>query len=426
MQRIGHYEVLGVLGEGHFGAVYLAQGEVPGRGPSRSRTRRVAIKQLRGEWTMRAFETLVREFELLERVKHRSLCRVYEFLDRECAVVMEHVEGVTLRALLDAWAAAGERLWADAVLEIGCEIADCLYQAHATPGASGEALLLVHRDIKPENVMLTATGEVKVLDFGLARVDDGVRDVGVKGTPLYMAPEQARGEAVGHRSDLFGLGLVLYELLTGRPGYPLPSGDRDSQIEEVMGRIERADLGRELAALRRDQPKIAAVLERLLAPRPEARPDDGHVAMLELRRCVGKRGALAEFAAYTFGPTGPLAGSGLYPPQASAGRGGGADMMSGDSAGPTEAQVAPSMSKSDPPRPPRPGSGRLLAPSPRPAPARGRVQLRGRRRVHRPRRRCTRPGAPPRLRLPRRPSASGPPGRPCRWCRSTRKTRAPP
>ncbi|MEQ1567723.1 MAG: serine/threonine-protein kinase, partial [Myxococcota bacterium] len=313
---IGRYEVLQALGEGYFGVVYLARGEVPGKGPRGSRSRTVAIKQLRGEWTQRGFETLVREFELLDRVKHRSICRVFELLDREAAVVMEYVEGATLRRVLEAHEAAREPIWPDAALEIGIELADCLYQAHATPGPSGAPLNLVHRDLKPENVMLTPTGEVKILDFGLARIDDGARDAGVKGTPLYMAPEQARGEPVDHRTDLFGLGLVVFELLTGAAAYPVPSRDRDSVIDGLMGRIERAELASELARLDRAHPAAATAIRHCLAARAADRPEDGHVAMLELRRAVGRRGALAEFAAYTFGPLGPLgapAGSGGSP-----------------------------------------------------------------------------------------------------------------
>ncbi|MEQ1506754.1 MAG: serine/threonine-protein kinase, partial [Myxococcota bacterium] len=356
-ERIGRYRVIRALGEGHFGAVWLAEGEVPAKGARSARSRWVAIKQLRGEWTMRAFETLVREFELLDRVKHRSLCRVYEFLDRECAVVMEYVEGNTLRQVLDAYAEGGEPVWPDAAYEIGCEIADCLYQAHATTGVNGEPLLLVHRDVKPENVMLTPTGEVKLLDFGLARIDDGVRDVGPKGTPLYMAPEQARGEGVEHRTDLFALGLVVFELLTGRPAYPIPTRDRDSEIEALMGRVQRADLGAELAALRRTAPDAADALARCLAPRPADRPEDGHAVMLELRRRVERRGALAEFAAYTFGPLGPLTTKGVgaavaraspraklgHPSSGSTGGPAGpvADMMSR----PSEPEPAPTMSK---------------------------------------------------------------------------------
>ncbi|MCA9494495.1 MAG: serine/threonine protein kinase, partial [Myxococcales bacterium] len=191
--RIGRYAVIRELGAGSFGTVWLCEGQVPRRGGRSSRRQQVAIKQLSGEWTLERFETLVLEFELLERVKHRSLCRVHEFLDRENAVVMDYVEGVTLRVLLERLAAEGGAVPVDAALEIGAEIADCLYQAHATPGPTGQPLGLVHRDLKPENLMLTPSGEVKVLDFGLAQRGDVRRDAGVMGTPLYMAPEQALG-----------------------------------------------------------------------------------------------------------------------------------------------------------------------------------------------------------------------------------------
>jgi serine/threonine protein kinase len=308
--RIGRYTVLEALGEGHFGAVWLAEGEVPGKGPRGGRFKKVAIKQLRGEWTMKGFETLVREFELLQRVHHRSLCKVYEFLDRESAVVMEYVEGATLRQVIEAFEGAREPVWPDAALAIGGELADCLYQSHATPGPTGEALGLVHRDLKPENVMLTPTGEVKVLDFGLARIDDGVREHGVKGTPLYMAPEQARGGTLDHRTDLFAVGLVIFELLTARAAYPIPSRDRESVIDALMSRIERADLGSDLHALKRSFPRAGEVVASCLEADPASRPGDGHVLLLELGRCIEHKGALAEFAAYAFGPVGPLASRG--------------------------------------------------------------------------------------------------------------------
>ena len=258
---------------------------------------------------MRAFETLVHEFELLERVKHRSLCKVYEFLDREMAVVMELVEGATLRGVLDALQGHGEALWPEAVLEIGCELADCLYQAHATPGPDGEPLSLVHRDIKPENVMLTPTGEVKLLDFGLAAIAQD-RDEGVAGTPVYMAPEQARGQDVDHRTDLFAVGLLMYELLTGSPVYPVPEEDRGSTIDALMERIEAAQIQPEIQEGLRQLPRLSGVVTRALHSDPEQRPADGHVLMVELRRCRGPeaRGALAELCGYVFGPEGPIGG----------------------------------------------------------------------------------------------------------------------
>jgi len=289
-----------VLGEGHFGTVYMGRGAVPSADGGRSdRARRVAIKQLR-VWSMGGFETLVREFELLGQVRHRALCRVYEFLDRDMAVVMEHVDGCTLRDVMDAMAGCKETVWVDAVLVIGIELADCLVQCWSAPGPNGP-LGLVHRDIKPENIMLTPGGGVKLLDFGLAAFDEPF-EPGVQGTPLYMAPEQARGDHVDHRSDLFSLGLVLHELLMGAPSYPIPTQDRESRILDLLERVERADLEEELASLRAAHPRVGEVVARCLARDPKARPVDGHELMLDLKRCgSATRGdPLADFAVYYF------------------------------------------------------------------------------------------------------------------------------
>ena len=220
---IRNYEVVRKLGGGRFGEVLLAVGEVPGRGLSAGKRRLVAVKKLRDRSNPEAAKLLMQEFALLDQVKHRGIVRVFEYVEEEHAVVMEAVNGVDLRTVLDECDKSREVIFTEAVVELACEIADALYQAYTTPGDNGEPLRLVHRDLKPENVMLTPQGEVKILDFGLARVinaefarEDPSR---IRGTPIYMAPEQARGEGVDHRTDLFALGLITYELLMNRPAY---------------------------------------------------------------------------------------------------------------------------------------------------------------------------------------------------------------
>jgi len=300
---IGDYRVSRRLGWGTFGTVYLASGRVPLPSGERSEPRLVAIKQLR-EWSMSGFETLVREYELLGTVRHRTLCTVYEFLDRDLAVVMEYVRGVTLRQLLDALAARNETMWSDAALLMGIDLAEALYRAYASPGPRGEPLGLVHRDIKPANVMLTVDGGVKLLDFGLAATDRAadIDELGVQGTPLYMAPEQAVGDGVDHRTDLFALGLVLYELLVGRAAYPVPSVERESRIGPLLERVQRAEVDDELAVLATTHPRVKAVLARCLAGDPADRPEDGMELMRDLRRCVSAADGdpLVDYAAYVF------------------------------------------------------------------------------------------------------------------------------
>ncbi|MBT3218924.1 MAG: serine/threonine protein kinase, partial [Proteobacteria bacterium] len=298
-EKIGKYQIARELGSGHFGTVYLAWGEVPNRG---RKQRWVAIKRLNDSADRKARQTLIHEFALMEQVKHRSLVKVYEFLESEYAIVMEHVHGVTLRQVLDQCSILGTPVFAEAAAEIGCEIADCLYQSYVTPGKSGKPLHLVHRDIKPENVMVTPNGEVKVLDFGLARVGRlDPRKAGTVGTPLYMAPEQALGRPVDHQTDLFATGLLLYELLMNRPAYRVEKLSLE-EIDGLLKRIEKAELRQEAAEISRRFAQLAPIVLRCLKPSPRQRFEDGHELMLELSRTLsGKPGAnLTEFCDYCF------------------------------------------------------------------------------------------------------------------------------
>lgn len=411
---LGQYEVLRELGSGTFGTVYLCDGEVPGKGVSGPRRRKVAIKKLRQPGDAAAREMLVREFELLDQVRHRSLCKVYEFLDEDSAVVMEYVHGLTLREVLDASAKAREHVFVEAAVEIGCEIADCLYQSYSTPGKGGEPLQLVHRDIKPENIMITPQGEVKLLDFGLAKVETKKQreDKKVRGTPLYMAPEQATGKLVDHRTDLFALGLVLYEVLMQRPAYrpvePDPSrgaaGIKDA-VAQIMRRIEVADLGKELRELEHKLPGPGPVVARCLQANPRARYESGHELMLDLRRTLMKdRGAyLNEFCDYFFGQIHKLEGiPGNAEPQSANKVRPSADHAAGPR--PTEPRAELMSNKPMPPRPggPPPGPPGPPRPGGPPAAAGG----------------PPRPGGPPAPPGPPRPGGgaapAGPPGLPPR------------
>ncbi len=308
---IGDYEVLSELGVGHFGTVYLAAGETPARGRVPAKRRLVAIKKLRDSADARSVDLLLQEFALLDQVKHRGIVRVYEYLEHDHAVVMEHIHGVSLRQVLQELSRAREQVFTEAAIEIGCELADALYQAYTTPGDNGEPLQLVHRDLKPANVMLTPQGEVKILDFGLARVDnaDFAKDDKdrIKGTPIYMAPEQARGEAVDHRTDLFALGLILFELLDGEAAYRVPANSRDP-LAEVYAAIEAGDLKRQCADLESRLPALGPVVSRLLQRRPEDRYQTGHDLLVDLRRQLYRdRGSyLSEFCEFFFGAINPL------------------------------------------------------------------------------------------------------------------------
>lgn len=195
------YEVLGEAGRGGMGVVYRAR--------DRETDEIVALKALRPELAadIRLLERLKRELRLARRITHKNVCRVYD-LHRTptlCFVTMEFVDGESLRSFLRRRGA----LKVEEGISIGRQICAALQEAHNQE--------IVHRDLKPENVMLDCSGTVKVMDFGIARSLDTASTLtaGVLGTPAYMAPEQAAGLHVDRRTDIYSLGLVLYEVFTG-------------------------------------------------------------------------------------------------------------------------------------------------------------------------------------------------------------------
>jgi hypothetical protein len=304
-------------------------GDVPGRGRQPGRRRLVAIKKLKDSTDPAALDQLVQEFALLDQVKHRSIVRVFDYIEEENAVVMEYIHGVTLRKVLDELEAAHEQVFTEAAVEMGCEIADALYQAWTTPGDNGEPLQLVHRDLKPENVMLTPSGEVKVLDWGLARVDNaefyGTGAAGMVGSLLYMSPEQARMLEVDHRSDVYGLGLILFELLMGRPAYEIPNVGGDEGVRRVRQAVENGDTAAGCQELEARLNSVGPILTRALRARPEDRYQNGQDMLVDLRRQLYRdRGSyLEEFCEFFFGSIHDIGDPPPLTPPSAGGRKGG-------------------------------------------------------------------------------------------------------
>lgn len=259
-QRINHYEILAAIGEGGMGEVYLARDTKLGR--------RVALKLLPDYFAsdahrMRRFRQEARAASVLS---HPNVCVIHEVGETEDGrpfLTMEYVEGPTLRQRM----AKGMKL--REALDVAAQIADALNAAHDAG--------IVHRDIKPENIILRPDGYAKVLDFGLAKLTDKPEGFGtetattlmrtstpglVMGTVAYMSPEQARGVPVDHRTDIWSLGVVLYEMISGHVPF-----EGETPTDVVVGIVEReqpaltesvAELPRELdrivrKALRKDR-----------------------------------------------------------------------------------------------------------------------------------------------------------------------------
>ncbi|HTW59683.1 MAG TPA: protein kinase [Terriglobales bacterium] len=211
-QQVSHYRILGKLGGGGMGVVYEAEDLKLGR--------HVALKfipeNLAGD--AKSLERFTREARAASQLNHPNICTIHGIEDNNGHpfIVMEKLDGESLKQAI-----AGHAMEVDKVLDVGVQVADALVASHAKN--------IVHRDIKPANIFLTPSGQVKVLDFGLAKLvhnlgteddagaDNSLTAVGViPGTAVYMSPEQARSETVDARSDLFSFGVVLYEMSTGK------------------------------------------------------------------------------------------------------------------------------------------------------------------------------------------------------------------
>src|SRR5580704_17403678 len=204
------YEIIGMLGEGGMGAVYKAT--------DRELDRVVALKVIRPELAVHP-EVLARfkqELILARKVTHRNVIRIFDLgeVDGTKFITMDFVDGQDLKGLVKSKG----KLPFETTVEIVKQVCLALEAAHAEG--------VVHRDLKPQNIMVDQQSRVYVMDFGIARSVEpgGMTQTGMLvGTPEYMSPEQVRGEHVGPRSDIFALGLILYELLTGKMPFDAPT-----------------------------------------------------------------------------------------------------------------------------------------------------------------------------------------------------------
>ncbi|HEX8845824.1 MAG TPA: protein kinase [Pyrinomonadaceae bacterium] len=225
---LDHYEVRCVLGEGGMGKVYLAKDS--------KLKRRVALKVLpaASSGDEEARRRLLHEAQAAAALDHPNICAIYEVNEESdpCYIAMQYVEGETLEARV-----ASGRLPLDESLSVALQVADALSEAHARG--------IIHRDIKPSNIMLDGRGQVKVLDFGLAKAasttlvgSDATETKSiltspgmVLGTVPYMSPEQLRAQPIDVRTDIFSFGVVLYELLSGERAFARAS---DAEISAAI------------------------------------------------------------------------------------------------------------------------------------------------------------------------------------------------
>jgi eukaryotic-like serine/threonine-protein kinase len=205
------YRSLFVIGRGGMGSVEAAV--------QLEDDRVVALKRLLPDAARdkRRTEMFLREAKLAKLLDHPNVVRAYDYgeVDGELYLAMEYVEGQALSRVLSTLSESGEKLSPSLVAYVLSQVCEGLHAAHELKDASGASLNLVHRDVSPQNVMLAYDGNIRLLDFGVAKIEtENVTKTGeVKGKTAYMSPEQAMGEPLDRRSDLFGVGAVLFECL---------------------------------------------------------------------------------------------------------------------------------------------------------------------------------------------------------------------
>jgi serine/threonine protein kinase/Tol biopolymer transport system component len=285
---LGPYRIVELLGTGGMGEVY--------RATDTRLARAVAVKLITGSLVSRveAPKRVLHEARAASALNHPGICTIYDICEHEGErlLVMELLEGCSLNKLIDGAPFALERL-----LDLSLQIGEALEAAHAAG--------ILHRDIKPANIFVTSRGQAKILDFGLAKLarNEGAgvgrpaaaattfvepafsNDDSTPGTPAYMSPEQRSAEELDARSDLFSLGLVLYEVATGQR---LRRGDSEAKLRGVTCREETLALGGLKRA--RVPAAVARIIRKALEKERENRYQSASELLADLRRLRKARG----------------------------------------------------------------------------------------------------------------------------------------
>jgi serine/threonine-protein kinase len=281
LETLGNYALLGRIAMGGMAEIFRAR-QIGDVGFEKD----VVIKRILPQFLedndfIRMFH---QEALLAAKLNHPNIVQVFDFkmIDGAYAMIMEFVEGVDLRRVDNFAQKAGKALGQNRAVQIALGMARGLGHAHERV-VDGLALKIVHRDVSPHNVLISLAGDVKVMDFGIAKAAARAVRTGtgiLKGKVSYMSPEQARGEELDHRTDIYATGVVLWEMLAGKR---MVSGDNEI---ELLQRVQRGETPPISEVVPDVLPALTAVLGRMLAADREARPARMREVEKELSACL--------------------------------------------------------------------------------------------------------------------------------------------
>lgn len=277
---LAHRQLLVPLGQGGAGSVWVAREQSPASGKERL----IAVKVLRPEFaSLSNFRAMfLEEGQLAKSIEHENVVQVFDVFEHEgvLSIAMEWVEGESLDALF-VEATRRRPIPKEMAVRIIADTAKGLHAAHELKGWDGELAGIVHRDVSPHNILIGVGGQIKVADFGIAKAADGSgMDFGdtPHGKYGYLSPEQARGQAVDRRSDVFSLGVVLYELTTGKRLF------QGEDRHHTLGLVMQCKVPRPSEVAGNYPPALEAIVLKALSNKPNER----HQSADELRIALEK------------------------------------------------------------------------------------------------------------------------------------------
>jgi uncharacterized protein (TIGR02266 family) len=289
--KFGRYTLVRQVGAGGMAEVWKAKIEGPG-GFEKFIAIKKILRHLGAEEEFR--KMFIQEAKLAARLQHPNIVPVFDFgqMGDDWFIAMDYQDGRDLSALRKRMSERGARLPAEIATYIVSEVAKALAYAHSGEVIAGKPMAIVHRDISPQNVLLSYRGDVKVTDFGIAKAVDGVGSTRVgffKGKVGYLSPEQAKFEPVDTRSDLFSLGTVLYESITGKRLFTGKTGDEVFEQLRKFDRLELSQLGRIPAHLRE-------IMDKSLRGSPDDRYQEAWELERDLLSALGENGPVSRNA----------------------------------------------------------------------------------------------------------------------------------